>query len=171
MADGKARLSLIATRHIHVAVLLLVAFALAEQAAAQLFERAVVIEHARIVQGATRVIEDGSIVIKGGRIQSLGATVDAPMFSKKFDASGKTVTAGFIDAWSSLGHTGGSEEADATATAWDAYDTHAADEQCNARRWILQFFERVPLANRIIPRVRYVQSLCGSGDWASTWAR
>jgi len=101
---------------------------------AQLFERATVIENARIVTQTGPVIETGSIVIKGGRIVELGADVKAPMLAKKIDASGKTVTPGLIDSWGALGHTGGSEGADPTSRAAHAVAKYAAQTYEDALR-------------------------------------
>ncbi len=91
---------------------------------AQLFDRATVIENARIVTQTGPVVERGSIVIKGGRIVELGSEVSAPMFSKKIDAAGKTVSPGLIDVWSGLGHAGASSSADPTSRASDAVATY-----------------------------------------------
>ncbi len=93
---------------------------------AQLFERATVIENARIVTQVGPVIETGSIVIKGGRIVELGPEVKTPFLAKKIDASGKTVTPALIDVWSALGHTGGSDGADPTSRAAHAVAKYAA---------------------------------------------
>jgi imidazolonepropionase-like amidohydrolase len=56
----------------------------------------VVISNARIVVGTGQVIEQGSIVVKGGRIASVGAG-PAPAGAKAIDARGLTAIAGFID--------------------------------------------------------------------------
>lgn len=90
----------------------------------QLFERATVLENARIVTQAGPVVEKGSIVIKGGRIVELGAEVSVPMLAKKIDAGGKTITPGLIDVWSGLGHAGASSSSDPTARASDAVSTY-----------------------------------------------
>jgi imidazolonepropionase-like amidohydrolase len=63
------------------------------------------ITNARIVtaaQGAGR-IERGTIVVRNGVIQAVGANVAAPADARVIDASGLTVYPGFIDAHSSLG--------------------------------------------------------------------
>jgi len=101
---------------------------------AQLFERATVIENARIVTNTGPALEAGMIVLKGGRITGLGAEVEAPFLSKKIDASGKTVTPGLIDTFSALAHLGGSEMADPTARAADAIATFAHQSLKDALR-------------------------------------
>ena len=69
--------------------------ALAGSAAAQ----DLVIANARIVAGPGRVIEQGAVVIKDGRIASVaeGAAPPASQGARVIDASGMTVIAGFID--------------------------------------------------------------------------
>jgi imidazolonepropionase-like amidohydrolase len=56
----------------------------------------VVIDNARIIDGAGRVIERGAIVIEGGRIASI--SVSALGRAGAIDAGGMTVMPGFIDA-------------------------------------------------------------------------
>ena len=69
--------------------------ALASGAAAQ----NLVIANARIVAGPGRVIEQGAVVIKDGRIASVaeGAAPPASQGARVIDATGMTVIAGFID--------------------------------------------------------------------------
>lgn len=101
---------------------------------AQLLERATVIRNARVIVEPGRVIENASILIKGEKIEAVGNDVRAPFLSQAFDASGKTVTAGLIDAWSGLGRLGGSDQADPTSDAWDAFDRYARDDFREALR-------------------------------------
>jgi imidazolonepropionase-like amidohydrolase len=101
---------------------------------AQLLERATVIRNARVIVEPGRVIENASILIKGEKIEAVGNDVRAPFLSQAFDASGKTVTTGLIDAWSGLGRLGGSDQADPTSDAWDAFDRYARDDFREALR-------------------------------------
>ena len=117
-----------------VGVAAVLALTASAPAPAQLFGRATVIRNARIVTMNGPVIERGSIVIKGGVITEIGAEVKAPLLSRTIDASGKTVTPGFIDAWSALGQLGGSRHVDATSNAWDAFDRYARDDFREALR-------------------------------------
>jgi imidazolonepropionase-like amidohydrolase len=55
------------------------------------------ITSARIIVGTGQVIDQGTIVIKGGRIASVGAGRAAPSGLKVVDAKGLTAVAGFID--------------------------------------------------------------------------
>ena len=58
---------------------------------------------ARIVQGAGRVIEKGTIVMRDGLILSVGASVAVPAGAQVLDGTGLTVYPGFIDAGTSKG--------------------------------------------------------------------
>ena len=55
------------------------------------------IVNARILDGKGGVIERGSVVVRGGKIASVGAG-DAPSGVQRIDAQGRTVMPGFIDA-------------------------------------------------------------------------
>ena len=103
-------------------------------AQAQLFERAAVFQGARLVTMAGEPIEEGSMIVKGGRIDQIGSKVDVPFLSKTIDLVGKTVTPGFIDSWSALGRLDGSSSADPTALAKDAFDPYANDSFQDALR-------------------------------------
>ncbi len=64
------------------------------------------ITNARIVTAASKgpaTIERGTIVIRNGVIQAVGASVSAPADARVIDANGLTVYPGFIDAHSNLG--------------------------------------------------------------------
>ncbi|MCH7993126.1 MAG: amidohydrolase family protein [Planctomycetes bacterium] len=98
-----------------------------DAARAQLFERALVLQGARLVTMAGEPIEEGTVIVKGGRIMQIGSKVDAPFLSKKINVTGRTITPGFIDAWSALGRLPGSPSADPTSLAWDAFDRYAKD--------------------------------------------
>jgi hypothetical protein len=64
------------------------------------------ITNARIVTAASQgpgTIERGTIVVRNGVIQAVGASVAVPADARVIDANGLTVYPGFIDAHSSLG--------------------------------------------------------------------
>ncbi|QDU88061.1 imidazolonepropionase [Pirellulimonas nuda] len=54
---------------------------------------------ARIVAAPGRVIESGTIVVRDGRIEQVGADVVAPAGARIVDLAGRVVYAGFIDAF------------------------------------------------------------------------
>jgi imidazolonepropionase-like amidohydrolase len=63
----------------------------------------VAIVNARLHPVAQPTIERGALVMRGGRIEALGATVTAPAGATIIDAKGAEVYPGFIDARSTMG--------------------------------------------------------------------
>lgn len=61
------------------------------------------ITNARIVTVSGAVIENGTVVIQGGRISAVGAGVNIPANAEKIDGTGLSVYPGMIDAGTSLG--------------------------------------------------------------------
>ncbi len=109
-----------------LAVLLVGVFA-ARPAAAQLLQRSVAFEGARILTMDGAVIEEGTLVIKGDKIRAVGAHVKLPLLAKKIDARGTTITPGLIDVNSLLGRgtraTSGGSAARRAEDAFDRYDS------------------------------------------------
>jgi imidazolonepropionase-like amidohydrolase len=62
-----------------------------------------IIRNARIVTVTGADIENGSLVISGGRITALGANVSAPAGAEEIDARGLTVYPGMIDLGTNMG--------------------------------------------------------------------
>ncbi|HET6671370.1 MAG TPA: amidohydrolase family protein [Pyrinomonadaceae bacterium] len=62
-----------------------------------------VIRNARIVTVSGADIENGTVVIREGKIAAVGTTVDIPANSQTIDASGLSIYPGMIDAGTSLG--------------------------------------------------------------------
>jgi imidazolonepropionase-like amidohydrolase len=81
------------TRLLSSLLCVLVCFGVAGEAAAQ----DVTITNARIIIGNGQVIERGTIVVKGGRIASVGAAAPAASSGRTIDGAGMTAIAGFID--------------------------------------------------------------------------
>jgi len=79
-------------------------------------------------------VDDGTIIAKGGRITELGADVKVPFLARTVDGAGKTVTPGFIDAWSALGRFPNVVSKDPTAHLWDAFDRYDRDAILDAWR-------------------------------------
>ena len=65
-------------------------------AAAQTAPKPLVIEHVRVFDG-TRVIEDTNVVVEGGVIRAMGATVARPAGAEVVDGKGNTLLPGLID--------------------------------------------------------------------------
>jgi len=61
------------------------------------------ITNAKIVTVSGATIEKGTIVVRNGLIDAVGATVTAPADAQVFDATGLTVYPGFIDALTNVG--------------------------------------------------------------------
>ncbi len=59
--------------------------------------------NARIEVGDGRVIENGTLVVRGDRIVLVGAGLAAPTGAKVIDGKGLTIYPGFIDAYSTEG--------------------------------------------------------------------
>ncbi|HEV3470986.1 MAG TPA: amidohydrolase family protein [Pyrinomonadaceae bacterium] len=62
-----------------------------------------VIRNARVVTVSGPEIENGAVVISGGKIAAVGATVNAPAGAREIDARGLTVYPGMMDAGTSMG--------------------------------------------------------------------
>ncbi|NOT27615.1 MAG: amidohydrolase family protein [Acidobacteria bacterium] len=66
-------------------------------AAAPAAAQDLVISNARIIVGNGTVIESGALVVRGGRIASVGAGAPAPAGARQIDGRGLTLMPGFID--------------------------------------------------------------------------
>ncbi len=62
------------------------------------------ITNARIVTGAGRTIENGTVLVRDGIIQAVGRRVEVPAAAWRMDGSGTTVYPGLVDAFTTLGH-------------------------------------------------------------------
>jgi imidazolonepropionase-like amidohydrolase len=62
-----------------------------------------VIRNARIVSVSGPEIENGTLLIRGGKIEAVGASVNVPAGAQEIDARGLTVYPGMIDAGTSMG--------------------------------------------------------------------
>lgn len=65
--------------------------------AAAVFAQDLTITNARVITGTGQVIERGSVVVRNGRIASVGAAVPSMQGGRTIDARGLTVMPGFID--------------------------------------------------------------------------
>jgi len=101
----------------------LAAATLAAPAAAQL-GGGTAIKGATVLVGDGTTIEGGTIVITGERITAVNKNARGPMMGASIDATGKFVTPGLIDAWSSLALRGGADGGRAYQRAEDAFDRY-----------------------------------------------
>lgn len=74
---------------------------------------------ARVVTAPGRVIENATIVIRNGLIQSVGRNQDPPAGARVWDLTGRTVYSGFIDAHADLGMDDVPEGGDVGPTHWN----------------------------------------------------
>jgi len=104
-------------------------------APAQLLQRPVALQRGRILRMDGRVIDNGTVLVKGDRIVALGAGVEVPLLAKKIDVAGATITPGLIDPFSRLGRpASGTGTADATRRAEDAFDRYNTADFVDALR-------------------------------------
>ena len=64
------------------------------------------IVNARVITAPGQAIANGTIVIRDGLIESVGANIEPPADAAVMDANGMTVTAGFIDGCSRIAPNG-----------------------------------------------------------------
>src|SRR5512141_526510 len=81
--------------------LLIVAVLFAAAAAAT--AQTIAIMHARVYPVSGAPITNGTVVIRGGVIVSVGVNVPIPLDALRIDATGKVVTPGLINAQTELG--------------------------------------------------------------------
>ena len=86
-------------------LLLLVAAAICSLCVAAVNAQSYAVTNARIVTVSGATIEKGTVVIRNGLIDAVGANVATPADAQVIDATGLTVYPGFIDALTSLGLT------------------------------------------------------------------
>ncbi len=76
-----------------------------------------VIRNATVFTVSGDVIENGSVLIRNGRIAAVGASVDVPRGATEIDATGKFVTPGIIDAHSHIAIDGPVNESSLSVTS------------------------------------------------------
>ncbi|GMM93453.1 amidohydrolase family protein [Qipengyuania sp. MTN3-11] len=72
-------------------------------------ERAIAFTGARIIPIAGAPIENGTIVIEGGKIVAVGADVAVPADAERRDATGRTIMPGIVDTHSHIGQVAGAD--------------------------------------------------------------
>lgn len=114
---------------------LVIGASLAPPISAQLLQRPVALQGARILTMDGRVIDNGTLLFKGDRIAAVGSRVDVPLLAKKIDIPGATVTPGLIDPFSGMGGPSSSSgTADPTRRAEDAFDPYNTVDLVGALR-------------------------------------
>ena len=88
------------------------------------------------------VIEDGTVLIRGGRIVEVGTSVSIPSDAQVIDASGKHVYPGMIDAFSRLGLT----EIGSVSATNDQSEMGSFNPHLNAHTAIHPASEHIPVA-------------------------
>ena len=58
---------------------------------------------AKVIVSPGKVLDEGTVLMSGGRVTAVGADVKVPAGARRIDGAGKVVTAGLIDAYDSLG--------------------------------------------------------------------
>jgi imidazolonepropionase-like amidohydrolase len=74
----------------------------------------IAITNARVLTAAGAPLERGTVLIRDGRIQAVGASVQVPASARVIDATGKWVTPGFLDSSTGIGTVEISLSADGT---------------------------------------------------------
>jgi imidazolonepropionase-like amidohydrolase len=95
--------------------------------------------NARIIPEPGKMLEKGTIVVRDGVIEAVGADVKTPADARVIDLAGKTVYAGLVDAYGEL--TIGPDAAKPGSPGWnvqigpqlDAADHYTADEALNTK--------------------------------------
>jgi len=101
-----------------------------------------------VIRGATihtvssAPVENGTIILRGGRIVAIGQNVDIPSGAQTIDGTGKHVYPGMIDAFSQLGLT----EIGSVAATNDATEMGRFNPHLNAHTAIHPASEHIPVA-------------------------
>lgn len=91
------------TRNLRFTFAFLLIFSFAAIISAQTRTDVYAITNARIVTVSDKIIERGTVVVRGGLIESVGAGLKIPADARLIDGSGLTVYPGFFDALTNLG--------------------------------------------------------------------
>ncbi|MGD9562398.1 MAG: amidohydrolase family protein [Pyrinomonadaceae bacterium] len=86
-----------------LSLFLLAAAAIGSTFGLQSFGQSYAVTNARIVTVSGATIENGTVVVRDGLIEAVGAAVKAPADAQVFDGTGLTVYPGFVDALTNLG--------------------------------------------------------------------
>ncbi|MBM3462850.1 MAG: amidohydrolase family protein [Armatimonadetes bacterium] len=76
-------------------------------------------KNARVIVAPGRVIEKGILVVRDGRVEAVGAALEIPADARVHDLSGKTIHAGFIDPYVTVGRLEGRKVKKPLAFSWE----------------------------------------------------
>lgn len=96
--------------------------------------RPVAIQGGTVLTGDGGVIEGGTVLVRGNKIAAVGPDVGVSVLARKVSASGKFVTPGLVDAYSTLALRYALSGDQAPARASEAFDRYADDEILAALR-------------------------------------
>ncbi|MFY9344240.1 MAG: hypothetical protein WAT39_17240, partial [Planctomycetota bacterium] len=91
------------TRTTSLALLLVLATAAAAGSARGQDNRPLAFTNVRLIPISGPVIERGTLVVRHGKIEALGAAVTLPPGARVVDGTGKTLMPGLVSAWSRAG--------------------------------------------------------------------
>ncbi len=89
---------------------------------------AVAFKGAKVVTGPGQIIEDGTVVVRNGLIESVGANLEIPFDAKVVQCEGMVIYAGFIDAGTTQGLPDSEEDGRETGSGPDRRDIDLATQ-------------------------------------------
>jgi imidazolonepropionase-like amidohydrolase len=130
-----------------------------DQGAAQQNTSAIAITHAKIFTLAGTPIEDGTLVIKDGRIAAVGATAEVPAGAQVIDGRGLQVYPGLFDAVTQMGLS----EIGAVSSSVDSSETGAYNPDVVAATAVFPSSEHIPVTRAA--GITEVLAVPGSGGF------
>ena len=119
------------------------------------------ITHAKLVTLAGSTIEDGTLVIKDGKIAAIGAAVEVPAGAQVIDAKGLQVSPGLFDAVTQMGLS----EIGAVSSTVDSAETGSFNPDVVAATAVFPSSEHIPVTRAA--GITEVLSVPGSGGFDS----
>ncbi len=119
------------------------------------------ITHAKVVTLAGPAIEDGTVVIKDGKIAAIGAGVEVPAGAQVIDAKGLQVSPGLFDAVTQMGLS----EISAVSATVDSAETGSINPDVVAATAVFPSSEHIPVTRAA--GITEVLSVPGSGGFDS----
>src|SRR5215831_17207606 len=123
------------------------------------------ITHAKVVTLAGPPIEDGTVIIKEGRISAIGAAVEVPAGAQVIDAKGLQVSPGLFDPVTQMGLS----EISAVGSTVDSAETGSINPDVVAATAVFPSSEHIPVTRA--SGITEVLSVPGSGGFDSSGNR